>query len=61
MNLSEFIGLIIFFVLIAGTLKAWCWCMKKPENCIDWTIERRKIDQPLDFPCRRKKQSREDA
>ncbi len=63
MNLSEFIGLIIFIVFIAGALRAWYWCMKKPGKCIDFRFEqeRRKIQHPIDFPCRRKKQRREDA
>jgi len=63
MNLSEFIGLIIFLICIAGALRAWVWCMRKPEKCLDWRFEqeRRKVDQPIDFPCRRKEQRREDA
>ncbi len=63
MNLSEFIGLIIFIAFIAGVLRAWMYCMKKPEACVDWRFkqERRKINQPILFLCRRKKQRREDG
>ena len=54
----ELLVMIFVFGIICG---AWVYCTKNPEVCKDWTIERRKIDQPLDFPCRRKKQRREDA
>lgn len=62
MSLSEFIGLIIFIVFIAAALMAWRWCLKKPKKCIDWRFEqeRRKVQHPILFPCRRKKQRRED-
>jgi len=63
MNLSEFIGLMLFIAFIAGALRAWTYCMKKPEKCIDWRFERerRQINQPIDFPCRRKKQRRDNG
>lgn len=62
MNLSEFIGLIIFGAIIAGVFMAWRYCMKRPKNCINWRFgpDRRVLQHPILFPCRRKNIRRED-
>lgn len=59
MGIYEAILIVIFFVVVVA---AWRWCLKKPEKCIDWRSEqeRRQIQEPILFPCRRKKQRRED-
>lgn len=61
MTLCEFIGLIIFIVFIGAVLKAWFWCLKRPGKCVDWRFsqERRQIQAPILFPCRRKNTRRE--
>ena len=49
-GIAEFV---FISLLILAVAYSWHWCMKNPESCQYWGPERRKVDQPIDFMCRR--------
>lgn len=61
MTFCEIVEFVFILLLILAIAYGWWWCMRNPESCKYWGPERRQADQPLDFPCRRKKQGHENA
>lgn len=53
MTFCEIAESVFILFLILTVAYSWYWCTKNPESCKYWEQERRQVDQPILFPCRR--------